>query len=250
MNSSTTTTTPSFVLAEAIHLNDCAVALLAQGQTTDSTKVFQIALRKLRSGLSQIPSSSSHYQQQGQQPETVLSREHHKVVQPLALSSSYAGSDTASSPNNAFCVYKNAFVMNPSCTDGDQIAMVILFNLALTMHLEGLGHGKTTARFASALRTYEMVSNLLETVPLDENGTTSSSSGWRLLYLATWTNIGHLYSHFVRVEDVTQCGLRLSGLLAHCSGNERLLAEEDAVFFHHTVFYFYLCRFERLAAAA
>lgn len=220
---------PSILLSEFLHLNDCAVALLAQGETSKSTRVLHIALRDFKSslpGMTPLPATR-------------------KDIQPVTLQESQPNYDHhASSPNNAFAIFNRAFVMDSSCTDPDEAAAMVLFNFALSIHTQGLKEGKS-AYLYKALHTYNLISTMVQATARSFQ----EHSGWKLLQLALWNNMGYIHSYFLNIAGVRDSVDRIHALLAD-RHNTVDVSMEDLAFFHTAVFHIDIGRFEHPAAAA
>ena len=215
-------------LADILHLNDCAIALLADGQSRNAVRVLQIALRDLKLGLGlESPLLQNN-------PTSLLTRNDIWAVH-LARNVDHE----VTSPNNTFTIYNKAFCMDPLMNDPDEAALVVLFNFALSLHIQGLSEGRNIY-FCKALKIYDMLGNMLQTRFLDER------SGWKLLFLALWTNMGHIHAHYLRLNQVEECSNSIRNFLERCYD----LPMEDILFFHHTVFHSDWCHFDQIAAAA
>ena len=129
----------------------------------------------------------------------------------------------AVSPNNKFDVYTSAFFL-PDITDDCitiEAVVITLYNLGLTHHLLGLRNNKTE-HLQAALRYYKRA--------LAAHASRSSNEYCQLsVVLGCITNMGHLYSHFSRIQEIESCCNMLETFLQ--SQQASTISEEDLDFF-------------------
>ena len=138
------------------------------------------------------------------------------------------------SPNNMFDVFKKAFAL-PMFEEfvshsHEELAIVLFYNLGLAHHLAGLtpGSADTKQHLHRAQRFYEISFSLLcsaEVLKFDSSSNT--------LMLGLVANMGHIYSHYWKMDDAMSCQTRLSELLD--SGALVGLTEEEQSFFFSTL---------------
>jgi hypothetical protein len=134
--------------------------------------------------------------------------------------------DEQASPYNLFCYYNRTMVVLEDESDDSLLCMVILFNLAITCHHFGLtipeGHEESLRK---ALALYKMV--LAATQQQQQNGKnlTTNDAVVRLLLLATFSNMGHIYSHFMATYEEKVCQQQLNAVLI---GTSLVLDAEEA----------------------
>lgn len=146
-------------------------------------------------------------------------------VEPLGLSST--------SPNNMFDVYQGAFYL-PKTDSVDhnvpEVSVVILYNLALAHHLAGLvGTDNCEAHLMEGQRYYMLALATYRTQP--ECTTVNRLA----MVLGCVTNLGHIFSHFWRLQEAQSCCQMLDRMLE--SSQCMSLSEEDAEFFFTTLTY-------------
>ena len=203
-------------------VNQNAVALAAQGRPTHALKLFQSALNVLKGTVRQCP--------EGSQGSTFH-------VQSVEIFSEVQ--DDQISPHNVFQVYNNAFVMNQSVSDPDEVAVVLLYNYALTLQIQGLVKCKSNL-LRKALNAYELAELMVSRI------SSLPTAGWKLFLLALWTNKGHIHAHFVSCSEAEHYGNCIRNLLEYAFE----LPTEVLLFFHETVYPDCFAGFQMMAAAA
>jgi tetratricopeptide (TPR) repeat protein len=201
---------------EFVNGNQKAVALLEEGERDEAIAFFRSALL----GIRQCVESSSQSGQQGiacrQSPTGPLNgRETKNLIFSLALGDCHELSESqTAAPDNLFSFYNHAFVFGnlPEITTrtsqqeihhDTMISAVLIFNLALSFYGKGLcaGGPKSTKYLRKALHLYSMAISLIA----DESG----FEELRALELASWNNIGYIYSHFSEHENAMKCRMHL-----------------------------------------
>jgi hypothetical protein len=208
---------------EFINGNQNAVAMLRNGERDQAIAFFSRALIGIRQcvkdvgqaeqqdrACSRSPTSLLNFEEQGT-AEDESSRETNNLIISLALGDCYelAPSQTVT-PDNTFPFYNHAFVFGslPQITSrtpqqethhDTMISAVLIFNLALAFYGKGLcADGfKSSKYLRKALHLYSMAISLI-------NGETGFEE-LRVLELASWNNIGHIYSHFSEDENAMKC---------------------------------------------
>lgn len=137
---------------------------------------------------------------------------------PLRLP--FQSDDEVVSPHNTFCYYNRIMMVHEDETDDVILCMVILFNLANTYHHLGLmDPGQDSVK--KALQLYKMAlaaSQQREDFDRREDFV-------RLLLLATFTNMGHIYSHIGNPYGEKVCQQQLVAVMA---GTSLFLDAEEA----------------------
>jgi tetratricopeptide (TPR) repeat protein len=211
---------------EFINGNQRAVALLQNGERDQAIAFFSGALLGIRqcvesagqadqqdTACRRYPTRSLHYEEQGTEDEN--SRGTNNLIISLALGGCYelAESQTAT-PDNTFSFYNHAFVFGnlPEITTrtsqeethhDTMISAVLIFNLALSFYGKGLcADGPKSPKYLrKALHLYSMAISLIN----DETGFEELHA----LELASWNNIGYIYSHFSEHENAMKCRVHL-----------------------------------------
>lgn len=213
---------------EFINGNQEAVAMLQNGERDEAIAFFSGALI----GIRQCVESAGQADQQGiaccrsptrlplsfeeQCTEDESGRETKNLICSLALGDCYelAESQTAT-PDNIFSFYNHAFVFGslPEITTrtsqqeanhDTMISAVLIFNLALSFCGKGLcapDGPKSSKYLRKALHLYSMAISLIN----DETG----FEDLHALELASWNNIGYIYSHLSEHENAMKCRVHL-----------------------------------------
>lgn len=198
-------TAPS--VAHLIFLNRNAVTLVAQGKTLAALKLFQSALN-----------ATTENVRQRQEDSTLSTFD----VQTVEIGADLR--DEQSSPHNSFCIYNHALLLSESVTNADEAAMVLLYNFALTLQIQGLAVGKSQL-LRRALKVYTVLERMVNLQMVQ------ATPSFNLLLLALTMNQGHIYSHFVRSMHAEKCRDRIVDLL-DCSFD---LPLDVLLFFHQAV---------------
>jgi tetratricopeptide (TPR) repeat protein len=211
-----------------VSLNNEAVSLLQQGQHIAALTKFRRALALFN----QRTDKDEAYEVQQSDPEATIqedssynSRDGSSLVMSVPIAHDMANDDFCISPHNIFIFYARAFLLSPRTSQSNisqfDLTLVLLFNMGLTCHHNGLVEGNKSSYFLNkALGLYRMI------VPLrgdqqqqqaqQSQSQLNSNSPIRILLLALWSNMGHVYSHFFYAEEAAQCGEQLSYLLQLC----------------------------------
>jgi hypothetical protein len=168
-----------------------------------------------------------------------------RIITSIAIGDCESAEGQTASPGNLLSLYNHAFVflntkLLPSAEtvtsqqEIDSVSMlsaVLLFNTALTFHVKGLSDGNSRSKnLRQALRLYSMVTICLLS-PQDGFG------NMFVIQLASWNNMGHIYSHFCEEEKAIQCRARLYRALFEDSAGSLCLrgGYPYAVFYIFTV---------------
>lgn len=212
-------------------LNNTAATNLADGDIDTALSLLSLALEDLRMDLHR---ETDNDRVQDPPAESTLDPFMVPVHKRLCVA------DLCFSPNNAFQVYKKAFILPASESEFDGIAIALMYNFGLVLQRKGIveGHDETLKR---AKKMYSMCSFLLDL--MQDRGRQSS----HIVTMALWNNLGHLHSHFWEMEEVGTCKEKIRLDLSRV-GNT--LSSEDFVFFHQTVLFLDTCNVASLAGAA
>jgi tetratricopeptide (TPR) repeat protein len=210
---------------EFINGNQNAVAMLRNGERDQAIAFFSRALIGIRQCVESVGQADQHdracsrsptrpplfnFEEQGTEDEN--SRETNNLIISLALGNCYesAESQTVTS-DNTFSFYNHAFVFGtiPQITTrtsqqethhDTMITAVLIFNLALAFYGKGLcAHGPKSSKYLrKALHLFAMAISLI-------NG----FEELRALELASWNNVGHIYSHFAEHENAMKCRVHI-----------------------------------------
>lgn len=122
--------------------------------------------------------------------------------------------DDEVSPHNSFCYYNRIMIVDEDEEDDSFISMVILFNLGITYHHSALSSAQDKdASFKKALELYKMVLAVMQQRCDDDNTAHREDSAIRLILLATFSNMGHIYSHGMNPYEEKVCQQHLLALL-------------------------------------
>ena len=210
-------------------LNNSAATSLADGDIEAALSVLRLALEDLRLDL--VAGNGTDIHLNAARP----------ALDPFVvpIHQSLRRNDHCVSPDNAFHVFKKAFVMPEPESDIDGVAVILLYNFGLSLQRKGLITGQMNL-FVKAGKIYEMATSLLEM--MESRGRASS----QIVALALWNNLGHSQSHMICIDKIRECRERIRYYLSR--GHE--LEGEDLAFFHHTILFLDNCDLASLAAAA
>jgi hypothetical protein len=181
-----------------VDANDEAVAMLLNGDHDHALASFRCALEACH----QFPFT---FEDQGGTEET------NSIIASVALGDYESHSVT---PDNLFAFYNHAFVLgsSPDITtrtlqqESHHDAMlptVLLFNTAMTLYGKGLcGGGPNSSKsLTDALILYSMViSSMTDQARFED---------LHAIELASWNNMGYIYSHFSEHENARKCRVYL-----------------------------------------
>lgn len=209
-------------VSDMLMVNLDAVTLLANGNTLDALRLLQKALSF---AVKQVQQMQERF------PVSTFDVRAVEVVSDLRDDSS------SSSPHNAFTIYRHAFIANETMTNPDEIAMVLLYNFALTLQMQGSAKGRNQL-LCKSLKVYGLLDHMISLKASAE------TPRWKNFLLAFWMNQGYVHSHFFASAEAKQCGGRIINLLEHCLD----LPMEALLFFHQAAFHVRF--FQQLAPAA
>jgi hypothetical protein len=214
------------IIDAIVDANDEAVAMLQNGDHDHALASFHSALKVLQqcttmcSFPGELPVIACRHSPTGTQPlridsEDEESGETNNLIVSLALGDCHELAESQSAtPDNIFSFYNHAFVFGfrPNTATGTpqqethfkMLTTVLVFNMALTHHIKGLVDEHNSSKYLrKAIRLYRLA-------------TTSSwlthQGGFHDLHaleLASWNNVGYIYSHFSEHENAMKCRMHL-----------------------------------------
>lgn len=201
--------------------NEAARQLVLTGDAQSAMPGFRMALQYLRSNIENNDDQHGITDALSSKPTSLFrisfpSKDHENV-----------------SPHNAFCFYHRVMmVLEHDDTDIDDnlLCMAVLFNLGVTRHHFGLtkNDDSTTASFQKALELYKMV--LAVTQQRQETSPKKTDATVRLMLLAVFSNMGHIYSHFSRPCEENVCQQQLTAVMADSACLKLLESDEAQIF--------------------
>lgn len=131
--------------------------------------------------------------------------------------------------HNVLPLYNRGLVVSCELAEREEIAAVILYNMALIKHIHGL-HYRSHQAIQTALRLYELAIKILH-----RNGANSDELLVdELLALSLFYNLGHAHSHLFSDKATCYFGF-LRQILRHSSENHGTAALQDE---DHSFFFF------------
>jgi tetratricopeptide (TPR) repeat protein len=209
----------------AVANQEAGITMLQNGDLDQALHSFRRALVEIRQCITE---SASHKETQGvarrpyfEQPqlsveEQDIDAQHNGDASTLILSVALGDctpteSKTAKS-SNLFSFYNHAFVVGTPSTNYTRtsqhgidhharLTSVLLFNMALTYHRKGLLDGsKSLETLRKAIQVYQLCINMsLLACP------GGSLDDIYVIQLASWNNMGHLYSDLAETDDAIRC---------------------------------------------
>lgn len=211
-------------------LNNNGVTLLRNGEHVEALNTFREALDGL-CGFMALDDELADTEAIG--PCDILSSV------PIEKGIFVSDADDATSPHNSYCFYNRAFELpNTPLVESDleqvkAFSVVMLFNMGITIHHKGLAGGsRSTALLNKALGFYKMI------LCVHENQEDSRAAPPRfafrmlkVLLMAVYSNMGHIFSHFFNVEESELYRFKLQNLLASSPELRSAIASEEYVVF-------------------
>jgi tetratricopeptide (TPR) repeat protein len=210
-----------------VKANDDAVAMMQNGERNRAIAFFSRVIEAIQQSVNmssfpgELPDITCRYfptralQFEDQSTEGEDGREINNLIVSVALGDCYELAESrAATHDNVFSFYNHAFVFGSlpdmATTTSQQeghhdtlISAVLIFNLAMTFYGKGLcaRKPKSSKYLRKALQLYSMTISLIS----DEAG----FEGLRAIELASWNNIGHIYSHLSEHENAMKCRVHL-----------------------------------------
>jgi hypothetical protein len=212
-----------------LSLNAAAVAHFQLGEFEFASHILKMALRQLQL-------MCTFYQSVG-----MYGYWYESIKQvSYCYSDFFADIDRSAAPHCAYTVrplchrddteiYDGAFLVS---SDGPialaETGAVLLFNIGLVDHLQGLQTGRSQY-FEKALRMYEQSTSLLESVEPD-------TGLLLLLSAALLHNISQIYSTHFEMSLARDTAQKLA-VVVECMEGEERISDDDFAFFHASVFF-------------
>ena len=124
---------------------------------------------------------------------------------------------------------------------------MVLYNAGLTLHRMALNDGSSST-FEKALEMYQLSDRLVRNSLQVDHEHEIRKHDSEVLLLALANNMGHIYSHFFRYDDIGHCIEQMLGLFC-ISSCKVLLLQEEYIFFYMNIL-LVLGRYPVLAPAA
>jgi hypothetical protein len=227
MESNTLMSNPNPITDAVVDANDEAVAMLRNGDNDHALASFQRALEVIQQYVSmysfpeELEDITCHYsptqplrvEQQGSVDEN--GRETNRIIVSVALGDyGFVERQSATTPENLFSFFNHAFlfIFRPSMAMGssqqetyfNMLTTVLVFNMALTQHRRGLVDEHNSSQILrKAIRLYQLATT---TSLLTNQG---DFQDLHAIQLASWNNVGHIYSHFSEHENAMKCRVHL-----------------------------------------
>jgi hypothetical protein len=220
METNTLMSNPNPVTDAVVNANDEAVAMLRNGDHDHALASFQRALEVIHQYVGmysypdeELPDITCHYsptqhlrvEQQGSGDEN--GRETNSIIVSVALGDyGLAEHQSVTTPENLFSLFNHAFLFRfrPSMAMGssqqetyfNMLTTVLVFNMALTRHRRGLVHEHNSSQnLRKAIRLYQLAATTSLLTNQDD------FQDLQAIQLASWNNVGHIYSHFSEHEN-------------------------------------------------
>lgn len=176
-----------------VSLNNSSVKLMLRGDYREALKGFRRALNMLKRGFvsnKMVVNEGAMFENQ---------REYlHRVT--------FWSNHDETSPHNDFLFYSRTLWVNDDNIDETLMAMVVLFNLAVTFHHTGLH--SSTASLHKSIELYKMILGLAQSCHCHH------TDGFvRILLAAVFSNMGHIYSHFFSMNEAGICRTHLEQIM-------------------------------------
>jgi hypothetical protein len=205
-----------------VEANDEAVAMMQNGDHGHALASIQRALEALKQsvtisfprGLPDIAcrhsvTRTSSSEDEGAEDEE--GRESRNVIVSIALGDYGLAESQSATPANLFSIYKHAFVLkfrpNTVTRTSQQetahftmITSVLVYNMALLCHRRGLVAEHNSSQ--SLTRAIQLYRNTVATNLLTHQ---DDFEELHTIELASWNNIGHIYSHLAAHENAMGC---------------------------------------------
>lgn len=189
--------------ATLIALNDKAVKLMQTGQLHAAVQVLSHALCLCKKEVMTTSSMDQDSEWNTCQSFSTVLIDLKLTLESASAFSIYSHAISVSVETTGY--HAGQVALFPSC---ESLSLILLFNMALCYHIQGLIYGAEVKLFTKALKVYETLSNLIDSVD-----TTSSCETTRLLMLGIVNNIGRIHSSLFESEKEQQCLIRLKSLL-------------------------------------
>jgi hypothetical protein len=204
-----------------VNANDEAVAMLRNGDHDHARASLQRALEVVQQYIHICsfpgePPETCHYSPsqplrvEQQENEDENGRETNRIIVSVALGDYGLAESQTTTPDNTFSFFNHAFLFRfrPSMpmrsSQQEMLTTVLVFNMAITLHSRGLAEEHDSSQnLRKAIRLYRlaMTSSLL-TSQVD-------FQDLHAIQLASWKNVGHIYSHFSEHEKAMKCRVHL-----------------------------------------
>jgi hypothetical protein len=215
-------------------LNNNAVACLCAGYSVEAMTLLQVSLSKLRSKFAESRESGPKVSDVDESEKRGEEFEDGPTVTPSGrIDRSECPTVGLVQDTSFLTMYRQAFLAQVDALSGDDdsaLSAVVLFNMALLHHMQGLADG-TSEALERANRLYSMAVDIVRVF--------DSPKGTRLLLLALHNNLAHISSLLFRTNEMIdhleqmRCILSTDGLL----GEEKYMNIDDyAIFSLNTMF--------------
>jgi hypothetical protein len=196
-----------------VDANAEAVAMLQNGNHDRALATFRCALAACR----HTTTRPFNFEDDR---EDEMSQETNSIIVSVALGDYGLAERQSATPNNLFGFYNHAFVFEspPGITTRTSqqesnrnivLLTVLLFNTAMALYGKAIcGDGPNSSNYLTrALQFYSMaISSITEEASFED---------LRTIQLASWNNMGYIYSHFSEHENAMKCRVYLyQGLFA------------------------------------
>jgi hypothetical protein len=214
-------------IADAVvNANEEAVAMLRNGDHDHAFASLHRALEVVQQyiricsspgeppeGCSYSPAQSLRVVQQESEDENA--RETNSIIVSVALGDYGLAESQTTTPDTTFSFFNHAFLFRfpPSMAIGissqqesysERLMTVLVFNMAITQHRKGLVEEHNSSQnLRKAIRLYQLAT----TMRLLTNQ--SNLHDLHPIQLASWNNVGHIYSHFNEHEKAMKCRVDL-----------------------------------------
>jgi hypothetical protein len=218
---------PNPITDAVANANDEAVAMLRDGDHDHALASFHRALEVVQQYINmcsfpgELPDITCRYfptqprrvEEEGTEDEN--GRETNSIIVSVALGDyGLFESQSATTPENLFSFFNHAFLFRfrPSTALGsaqqeeyfNMLTTVLVFNMALTQHRRGLvDEHNSSQNLRKAIRLYQLATTTSLLTNQDD------FQDLHAIQLASWNNVGHIYSHLSEHENEMKCRVHL-----------------------------------------
>jgi tetratricopeptide (TPR) repeat protein len=179
-----------------IALNSKAVGKICQGEYQDATMLLGRALRRIKERMLDSETELHQPPTDADEPDE---------ADDFTLRSYLVELDMEGTELSVFSLYNRALVLVGSdndtvCSPRNEatVSGVLLFNMALCYHIQGLGRPEDHHKLEKALQFYQAAASI---IGLNHN----LCGADRLIYLAIYNNQAQIFSNLFCEEEVQQC---------------------------------------------
>jgi len=207
------------------HLNNSAVALMQQGRYQEAIVGFRRATGEMKSSLRVDTDDATAVPEQPNLNFFPFSLRHYVAKSKLSIQAQ------RSDEGSIFEVFDYAFYLPSRCEVGQTnqgwSSVAMLYNMALSYHLQSLSKGSSDKEMGLAQNLYKMALSVVESCLTDVH----SDEGLLMLLLAIFNNLGHIHACSFEAPATTHCVTAMRALLESNTGITAMASEENGELF-------------------